>query len=159
MNKWLVLKIIIISVCWFLSYKCYDHVKDLEEIKGFVPYEILGVMPDASLKDVKRAYRKLSREKHPDKNQDNPAAVNEFIQITKAYTIMTDPRARDNFAKYGNPDGPGNFHVSIALPQFLQHKDYHIFILVCFLLLVSVVIPYFFYINLFYEVKDIGGVS
>jgi len=36
---------------------------------------------------VKKAYRKLSREKHPDKNPDNPEAVNEFIQITKAYTV------------------------------------------------------------------------
>jgi translocation protein SEC63 len=67
----------------------------------------------------------LSREKHPDKNPDNPAAVNDFIQITKAYTVMTDPVARDNFAKFGNPEGRGrgNFHVSIALPKFLQDKD------------------------------------
>jgi DnaJ-class molecular chaperone len=36
----------------------------------------------------------LSREKHPDKNPDNPEAVAEFIQITKAYTIMTDEKAR-----------------------------------------------------------------
>jgi translocation protein SEC63 len=85
------------------------HVKDLEPLKGFVPFELLGVKQDASLGEIKKAYRKLSRQLHPDKNPDNPKAVNEFIQITKAYTIMTDDSARENFAKYGNPDGPGNF--------------------------------------------------
>jgi len=41
----------------------------------------------ATIPEVKKAYRKMSREKHPDKNPDNPEAVNEFIQITKAYTV------------------------------------------------------------------------
>jgi translocation protein SEC63 len=66
----------------------------------------------------------LSREKHPDKNPDNPDAVEEFISITKAYTIMTDEKARENFLKYGNPDGKGSMAVGIALPKFLQNQDY-----------------------------------
>jgi DnaJ-class molecular chaperone len=70
---------VVISIGWFLAYKCYDAVKDIEEIKGFVPHEILGIQPDAELSVIKKAYRKLSREKHPDKNPDNPAAVTEFI--------------------------------------------------------------------------------
>ena len=85
-------------------------------MKGFVPHELLGVDARAPLSAIKKAYRNLSRELHPDKNRDNPKAVNEFIQITKAYTIMTDEKARENFEKYGNPDGPGNFQVGIALP-------------------------------------------
>jgi translocation protein SEC63 len=89
-----------------------------------VPNEILGVSVTASVAEVKKAYRRLSREKHPDKNPDNPAAVQEFIEITKAYTIMTDPVARDNFQKFGSPDGYGNFHVSVALPKALSEKDY-----------------------------------
>ena len=84
-------------------------VKDLEPLKGFVPFEILGVSKDASISQIKKAYRKLSRELHPDKNIDNPKAKNDFILVTKAYTILTDDTARMNFAKYGNPDGPGNF--------------------------------------------------
>tara|TARA_B110000285_G_C14695336_1_gene410966 strand:- start:13 stop:237 length:225 start_codon:yes stop_codon:yes gene_type:complete len=72
-------------------------VKDLAEIKGFVPHEILGIEPSAEIAVVKRAYRRLAREKHPDKNPDNPAAVGDFMQITKAYTILTDPVARENF--------------------------------------------------------------
>ena len=62
-------------------------VKDIEPLKTFIPNEILGVPADATVAQVKKAYRRLSREKHPDKNPDNPEAVNEFIQITKAYTV------------------------------------------------------------------------
>ena len=62
-------------------------VKDIEPLKTFIPNEILGVPTDATVAQVKKAYRRLSREKHPDKNPDNPEAVNEFIQITKAYTV------------------------------------------------------------------------
>jgi len=113
-------KLVFILFLWFLTYKCFDIVKDVEPLKTFIPNEILGVEPEATVAEVKKAYRKLSREKHPDKNPDNPEAVNEFIQITKAYTIMTDEKARENFLKYGNPDGKGSFAVGIALPNFLQ---------------------------------------
>lgn len=118
-NKWFLLKLAILSIMWYTNFACFNMVKDIEPLKTFIPHELLGVEENASVKDVKRAYRKLSREKHPDKNPDNPEAVNEFIQITKAYTIMTDETARDNFLKYGNPDGKGSFAVGIALPNFL----------------------------------------
>jgi len=119
LNKWFVLKLVILSFLWYLCYECFQVVKNIEPLKTFIPNELLGVSEDASIADVKKAYRKLSRLKHPDKNPDNPEAVNEFIQITKAYTIMTDPKARENFLKYGNPDGKGSFAVGIALPNFL----------------------------------------
>lgn len=86
----------------------------------------------------------MSREKHPDKNPDNPHAVNEFIQITKAYTILTDDKARENFLKYGNPDGKGSFAVGIALPKFLQEQQYQLQVLVVFFVMVVFIIPGFF---------------
>jgi translocation protein SEC63 len=48
-------------------------------LKSFDPFQILGVDPGAEASIIKKAYRKLSLEKHPDKNQDDPKAVNEFI--------------------------------------------------------------------------------
>ena len=78
-----------VASLWFLSYLCFDIVKDLKPLKTFIPNEILGVTTEATVGEVKKAYRRLSREKHPDKNPDNPEAVNEFIQITKAYTVST----------------------------------------------------------------------
>lgn len=65
----------------------------------------------------------MSLEKHPDRNPDNPLAVQEFIRLTKAYNILTDETAYENFKKYGNPDGPGSYNVAIALPRFLLEKD------------------------------------
>ena len=58
-------------------------------MKTFIPHDILGVDMDAPISKVKKAYRKLSREKHPDKNPDDPDAVTEFIAITKAYTVSS----------------------------------------------------------------------
>lgn len=123
-TKWFFMRVVILAYLWYVCFQCYDIVKDIEPLKTFIPNEILGVATDATPAQVKKAYRKLSREKHPDKNPDNPEAVNEFIQITKAYTIMTDEKARENFLKYGNPDGKGSFAVGIALPRNLQKKDY-----------------------------------
>lgn len=131
----------------------------MEPLKTFIPHEILGVAADATPGAVKKAYRKLSREKHPDKNPDNPEAVNEFIQITKAYTIMTDEKARDNFLKYGNPDGKGSFAVGIALPNFLQKKDYQLQVLVIFFLVVVFAIPGYFLSKISANEKDVGGVD
>ena len=44
---------------------------------------------------------------------------------------MTDDKARENFLKYGNPDGKGSFAVGIALPNFLQKEEFQIQVLVC----------------------------
>ena len=59
----------------------------LENIASFDPFAILGVGNDASIRDIKKAYRKLSLTMHPDKNPDNPLAVQEFIKLTKAYSV------------------------------------------------------------------------
>lgn len=87
LNVSFVFKLIFVATLWFLTYKCFDIVKDIKDLKTFIPHEILGVDAEATVAQVKKAYRRLSREKHPDKNPDNPEAVNEFIQITKAYTV------------------------------------------------------------------------
>jgi DnaJ-class molecular chaperone len=77
-------------------------------------YSILGVKRDASEADIKKAYRKLAKELHPDKNKDNPAASAKFSKVTQAYDILTD---KDKRARYdrgdidedGNPRSPFGF--------------------------------------------------
>ena len=86
-NKWFLVKLGILTVFWYFLIYSYIQVKDIEPLRGFVPYEILGVEKNAPISAVRKAYRKMSRELHPDKNPDNPQAVNEFIQVTKAYTV------------------------------------------------------------------------
>ena len=57
---------------------------------------------------------------------------------------MTDEKARENFLKYGNPDGKGSFAVGIALPNFLQEQEYQVQILCAFFILKIIVVPSFF---------------
>ena len=52
-------------------------------------YTILGIPADATLADIKKAYRKLARRHHPDKNPGDPAAAERFRQITEAYEALT----------------------------------------------------------------------
>jgi molecular chaperone DnaJ len=56
-------------------------------------YAILGVPRDASAEQIKRAYRKLARELHPDVNPD-AAAQQRFQDVTAAYEVLTDPQKR-----------------------------------------------------------------
>ncbi len=61
------------------------------------PYSILGVSKGADEKAIKSAYRKLAKELHPDRNQDNPMAAERFAEITHAYDLLSDPQKRGQF--------------------------------------------------------------
>jgi len=66
-------------------------------------YETLGVSRDASQNDIKRAYRRLAREHHPDVNpHDNAAAEQRFKEINEAYQVLSDPEKRSIYDRYGH---------------------------------------------------------
>lgn len=77
-------------------------------------YSKLGVKRGADEAEIKKAYRKLAKELHPDRNQDNPKAAERFAEVTAAYDLLSD---RDKRAQYdrgeideqGNPRGPFGF--------------------------------------------------
>jgi DnaJ-class molecular chaperone len=71
------------------------------------PYATLGVARTASDADIKKAYRKLAKELHPDRNKDNPKAAERFSQVTSAYDLLTDHDKRARFDR-GEIDGDGN---------------------------------------------------
>ncbi len=71
------------------------------------PYSILGVARGASEKDIKSAYRKLAKELHPDRNQDNPKAAERFSEVTRAYDLLSDKDKRARFDR-GEIDIDGN---------------------------------------------------
>ena len=71
------------------------------------PYVTLGVARTASEADIKKAYRKLAKELHPDRNKDNPKASERFSTVTNAYDLLTDKDKRARFDR-GEIDGDGN---------------------------------------------------
>ena len=71
------------------------------------PYQTLGVAKGATEADIKKAYRKLAKELHPDRNKDNPKASERFSQVTSAYDLLTDKDKRARFDR-GEIDGDGN---------------------------------------------------
>lgn len=57
-------------------------------------YDLLGVSRDASQDEIKRAFRRLARETHPDANPDDPEAEHRFREIAQAYEVLSDPQRR-----------------------------------------------------------------
>jgi len=61
------------------------------------PYVVLGVAGNSSQEDIKRTYRRLAREHHPDANNGSAAAERRFKTITAAYTVLSDPAQREEY--------------------------------------------------------------
>jgi DnaJ-class molecular chaperone len=75
------------------------------------PYTTLGVARGASEAEIKKAYRKLAKELHPDTNQNNPKAADRFAQVTNAYDLLSDTAKRGSFDRgeideNGQPKSP-----------------------------------------------------
>jgi molecular chaperone DnaJ len=66
-------------------------------------YELLGVSRNASNEEIKRAYRRLARQLHPDTRPDDPDAEARFKEITRAYQVLSDPEMRRRYDTFG-PD-------------------------------------------------------
>ena len=65
------------------------------------PYEVLGVSRDAGEADVKKAFRRLARELHPDVNRHDPEAEEKFKEAAEAYEILADAERRATYDRYG----------------------------------------------------------
>src|SRR5262245_35859809 len=91
-------------------------------------YDILEVAHDASDADIKKSYRRLAMQFHPDRNGGDKAAEERFKEITEAYDVLRDPDKRARYDRYGmagitGPTGGGGFHpfdLSEALRVFMQ---------------------------------------
>jgi molecular chaperone DnaJ len=69
-------------------------------------YEVLGVERTAPEADIKRAYRQLARQFHPDVAKDKSTAENRFKQINEAYEVLSDPEKRANYDRFGSAEAP-----------------------------------------------------
>jgi len=91
-------------------------------------YQILGVGKNASQDEIKKAFRKLARQHHPDMNPDDPGAADRFKDINEAYEVLSDPEKRtkyDQFGQnwqqyeqqYGQPDGAWQQSARTVTPE------------------------------------------
>ncbi len=96
-------------------------------------YEILGVSKSATEEDIKKAYRKLAIQYHPDKNPGDKAAEEKFKEATEAYEVLKDPQTRARYDQFGHAgvgagQGAGNygggfgqgFDINDALRAFMR---------------------------------------
>src|SRR6187397_3195712 len=73
-------------------------------------YEVLGLARSAQLEDIKKAYRKLAVQFHPDKNPGSKEAEDRFKEVSEAYEVLSDPQKRQMYDQFGhaaNAGGPG----------------------------------------------------
>lgn len=76
----------------------------MPDVKDY--YDVLGVSEDAGQKEIKKAYRKLAREYHPDRNPDKPEAEDKFKEVQEAYDVLSDEEKRKEYdAMRTNPFG------------------------------------------------------
>src|SRR5437016_5593697 len=65
-------------------------------------YQVLGVTRDAGDADIKKAFRRLARELHPDVNSHDPEAEEKFKEAAEAYEVLSDPERRATYDRYGH---------------------------------------------------------
>lgn len=76
-------------------------------------YAVLGVKKDASADEIRKAYKKLSRENHPDRKPNDAAASEKFKQVQEAWDVLGDAQKRQQYDQFGSAFGPNG-------PQFQQ---------------------------------------
>ena len=65
-------------------------------------YDVLGVSKTATADEIKKAYRKLARQYHPDVNKDNPEAAEKFKEASEAYSVLSDEQKRAQYDQFGH---------------------------------------------------------
>ncbi|KAA3655928.1 MAG: molecular chaperone DnaJ [Calditrichaeota bacterium] len=91
-------------------------------------YDILGIERNATADEIKKAYRKLAMEHHPDKNPGDKSAEERFKEASEAYEVLRDPQKRQRYDAYGhagikvqaNPFDGMEFDLSDALRTFMS---------------------------------------
>ncbi|HEX6313288.1 MAG TPA: DnaJ domain-containing protein, partial [Gemmatimonadaceae bacterium] len=91
-------------------------------------YDALGVKRGASDEEIKKAYRKLAMQWHPDRNNGSPESEERFKQITEAYDVLRDSNKRAIYDRYGEAGlqggGAGFHHVDLSEALNIFMRDF-----------------------------------
>lgn len=79
-------------------------------------YKILGVSNSGTLQEIKKAYRQLCLEWHPDKHEDRELAEQKIVEINEAYEILSDNEKRDKYDRGEDLEVPNNFQRGGGFP-------------------------------------------
>uniref|UniRef100_A0A672QPM4 Translocation protein SEC63 homolog n=1 Tax=Sinocyclocheilus grahami TaxID=75366 RepID=A0A672QPM4_SINGR len=122
------------AIFLLLAYKVSKLDREYQE---YNPYEVLHLEAGVSIAEIKKQYRVLSLKYHPDKGGDEAM----FMKLAKAYSALTNEEARDNWEKYGNPDGPRVTSFGIALPAWIVDQKNSMLVLLVYGLAFMVILP------------------
>lgn len=140
--------LILLIIGWIILIYISRFTKQVNLIGSFDPYNILDVSITASEKEIKQRYRKLSLKFHPDKLKPGLDEITKellelkFVNINLAYKSLTDEITKNNFIKYGHPDGPQEKSHGIALPKFLVDSNYSILLIISYFTLIGCILPF-----------------
>eukprot|EP00051_Salpingoeca_urceolata_P033033 m.18548 g.18548 ORF g.18548 m.18548 type:complete len:702 (+) comp5743_c0_seq2:88-2193(+) len=131
---------IVYITAWVLLLVMAYAVTTFEHEAIWDPFEVLGLDSSATTQEIKKKYRDLSKQLHPDRNLGEETSAM-FMRVAKAYEALTDDATRENWEKYGNPDGPQAASFGIALPKWIVDKQNSGLVLGVYVLLLIIVLP------------------
>jgi preprotein translocase subunit Sec63 len=162
-DKW---RAIALLVSWalFIVYLASDYGMGQVGGGGYDPYKILNVPETVSKSDLKKLYRDLSKEYHPDRlagksEAERAVAEKQFLLISKAYKTLTTEEMMNNWLKFGHPDGPRSISVNVGIPSWMKKPENAGAILLIYLGIFGAV-GYFFKnraIAMFGEIEEVNG--
>ena len=98
----------------------------MSAFENFDLYEELEIPRESTAEEIKKAYKKLAMKWHPDKNQHDPSATEKFQRISHAYSILSEPKKKAYYDKYGKVD-EDNFNFEEFMKNFKFDFAYDIF--------------------------------
>lgn len=95
---------------------------------AYDPYKILNVTESVTKAELKRIYRDLSKEYHPDRltgksAEEKAVAEHNFLTISKAYKTLTNEESMKNWIEFGHPDGPRSISVNVGIPAWMKNPE------------------------------------
>ncbi|SCU82569.1 LADA_0C06370g1_1 [Lachancea dasiensis] len=152
-SKWAAKRNLFIIAGWTLVAYLVQHIGSNDAIRDaattlFDPYSLLNISTSSTEREIRSAYRKLSIKFHPDKlpkeltAEERTTMEEQYVMITKAYKSLTEEITRENYLRYGHPDGPQATSHGIALPKFLVDSSVSSLVVLGYVGLLGFILPF-----------------